>query len=222
MHPHLVLTAHDLEAPSVARHEEGAQPLVALGAIRHREEKAQARLLAAGDEALDAAYAIEITLAHGGRGERGGVRTRARLRQRESADARAVCEAVQEFFLLPLAAVEIQGIADQGVVRGENRARRGTRGGDFFCRQRHRDGVRAAPAVGIRHREAHQPEFPHALHDLGREAAFVYLRRHRGDLTLTEIAHHLAHHLLLVVQETVVLHQPSLRGESPRRLRFIP
>ena len=80
----------------------------------------------------------------------------------------------------------MHGFADQGVVRGKNRARRGTRGGDLFGRQRHRDGVRAPSAVGIRHREAHQPEFAHALHDLRREAALVYLRRYRGAISRSQ------------------------------------
>lgn len=170
---HLLVRLAEGDAGRIGRHDEGRDAARALRAgARHQREGARARRV--GDEALGAVDDVVVAVGRGARLQRGRVRPRVRLGQRERNDELAAGDARQVRGLLRLGAVHQDALRPDADVGAEHRAegeRRMAEVVHHLALLRHRQ---ADAAVRLGDRQAEQPHVFHGRDDAGGHLVFLF------------------------------------------------
>ena len=186
--PELLLGARDRDLVRVddeRRHAAGAPRL----GIRAREQQHGAAERGVRDPLLRAAHAPPVTVRVRTRDERAGVGARARLGEREAADALAARERRHEPRALLVGAELEQRQRARRRVDRDGDADAGVGARQLLEHEDVRHEVRARAAVLLRHADAHQPQLAELPEQLARKAVVaVPLRRVRLDLRVRELA----------------------------------
>ena len=159
-----------------------------------------------------------------------------RLGECVAADLFAVSVGQKKFFLLFVRSVAVNGIAVEGVLHGENHARRGTAARNFFNDDGVGNVVEARATFGFWKRNARKAELRSLLKKVTREApCFIEFLRQRPDFRFRELAHTLLQQLLLFCQfqvhrwslpfgqsffELSILSRPRWPGELDAKVRL--
>jgi hypothetical protein len=198
----LFLDAGDDVARRVCGHDEGRDALLAGARIGDGEDHGDLRVLARGDELLDAIEHPAVAIAHGLGPDRRGVGADMRLGQAEAAQPFAGRQLLQVFLLLRVRAEGVDRAADHRVLHADDGGRGAVAGGDFLQRQRQRNVIQAGAAPLLGHHHAAAAELAQRPQLLAREVRrAVPLRRPGGELLAREIAQHVADLFLFFAQD---------------------
>ncbi len=162
------------------------------------EDEGRVGLASVGDEDLAAAEHVGVALAGGQGGLVARVGAGLGLGEREAAELLPGGERGEEARLLLGGAVLHHRLAVERVVHRHDDRVGGAHPGDLLQREHVAHRVAAAAAEGLGHRDAQQPQLPHARHRLPREARLAVDRvRDRAHLLFREVAGDVADHGLL-------------------------
>ena len=199
-HLGLVLAAGD--AGGLHVHDEGGDALVALRHIGLGVDDAVVGQRCAGDEALAAVEDVVVAVLHGGGDHAAGIRAGARLREAEH-DLHLVLHGGAEVLFQLLRGARLhQGAAAQGVGGVGVQAGHGGDTGDLLDHDDIGQGVGAGAAVLPGDLQAQKAALGHLVHDLlGELAGLLHLvQNFGGQLGLGKLAHQLADHFMLCVE----------------------
>ena len=177
---------------------ECAEPLRACGRVCGGEHDEDAGDAAVADPRLGAVQHVFVPLARGAGAQPGRVAARARLGERERADALARGHLRQQAFFCRVAAMLQDGPRRQGVVHVNDQGRAGALSSQRF--QQQGEGGEIQPGAAVRllgQQRAQEALRRHPLQEFGRHPfLLVGLIGHLGHLFGREVAEHLLEHLL--------------------------
>jgi hypothetical protein len=144
-------------------------PFLAGGLVGDGEDDRHLRVLAGGDELLDAVEDEMIAIAVGAGGDRRRIGTGMRFGQAEAAEHLAARQWFEPGFLLFVAAVLHGDAAGQRVLHADDGRGGAVAGGDLFDHQHQRHVVHAGAAPLLGNDHAERTEFAEFAQGLGRE-----------------------------------------------------
>jgi hypothetical protein len=180
-------------------------PFLAGSLVGDGEDDRHLRVLAGGDELLDAVEDEMIAIAVGAGADRRRIGTGMRLGEAEAAEHLAARQWFEPGFLLLVAAVFHGDAAGQRVLHADDGRGRAVAGGDLLDHQHQRHVVHAgaAPFLGDDHAErAELAEFAQRLG--GKGVMAVPLGGEGRQALLREIAQRVADHFLFLCQDHAV------------------
>jgi hypothetical protein len=197
--------SRDDVAGGVGRHQEARDTFLAGSLVGDGEDDRHLRILAGGDELLDAVEDKEIAVVVGTGGDRGRVGAGMWLGQAEAAEHLAARQWLQPGFLLLVAAILHGDAAGQRVLHADDGRGGAVTGGDLFDHQHQRHVVHAgaSPLFGDDHAE--RAEFAEFAQGFSREDVVAVPFGGEGrQAFLRKVAQRVADHFLFLCEDHAI------------------
>jgi hypothetical protein len=176
------------------------------------------RVLAGGDELLDAVEDEIVAIAVGAGGDRRRIGAGMRLGEAEAAEHLAARQRLQPVLLLLVAAVLHRDAAGQRILHADDRRGGAVAGGDLFDYQHQRHVVHAGAAPLFGNDHAERAEFAEFAQRIGRKGVMAVPLGSKGrQALLRKVAQRVADHFLFLCQDHAVFSLLMTPAQVARR-----